>query len=131
MRLRKQVVILTAAVLLLGACGDGDADTALEQTPPETQEAAQNAEAAARDAMESLRTDAERFANELQSSDLPKAKQALLDKCRDVVERLRTERPDAVDQAERACERIQQTDVTNRDGWEQIKSDIARLNPPG
>ncbi len=131
MTVRKHLVMLMAPVLLLVACGDEDADMAQDRVSPQTEQAAQDAKAAARDALASLRTDAERFVNELQSTDAPKAKQALLDKCRDVLEKLRKENSDAVAQTERACERIQETDVSNRDAWEQIKSEIARLNPPG
>lgn len=129
--MRKQLVMLMAAVLLLGACGNEDADTAQDQVPPQAEETAQDARAAARDALASLRTDAERFVDELQTSDAPRAKQALLDKCRDALEKLRMENSDLVDEAERACERIQGTELTNRDAWEQIKNEIARLNPPG
>ncbi len=121
--------MLMAAVLLVGACGDEDADMAQERVPPQAEEVAQDASAATKDALASLRTDAERFVDNLQSSEAPRAKQALLDKCRDVLEKLRKDNSDAVGEAERACERIQETDVTNRDAWNQIRGEIRQLDP--
>ncbi len=121
--------MLMAAVLLVGACGDEDADMAQERVPPQAEEAARDASAATKDALASLRTDAERFVDNLQSSEAPRAKQALLDKCRDVLEKLRKDNSDAVGEAERACERIQETDVTDRDAWNQIRGEIRQLDP--
>lgn len=131
MRLTRHLALLVACVVLLVACGNEDADTAQDQVPPQAEETAQDASEATKDALASLRTDAERFVDELQTSEAPRAKQALLDKCRDVLERLRRDDSDAVPQAERTCERIQETDVTNRDAWNEIRAQIARLDPTG
>ncbi|MBW3614455.1 MAG: hypothetical protein KY439_03985 [Actinobacteria bacterium] len=95
----------------------------------ETQEAAGDVRQAAVDAWGSLKNDAERLVNEIQSNKDPNAKQELLERCRDSVDKLRDADSGQVDEAQSLCDRIQNTDVDAGEAWNEIKKEIAELNP--
>ncbi len=127
MRLTRHLALLVAAIVLLVACGDGDADTA-QDPPPQAEEVAQDASEATKDALASLRTDAERLLDEIRTQDAPRFKEELLERCRDALERLRQAESDAAQRAEQLCSRIQDTDVANADAWSDIKREIDQLD---
>lgn len=125
-RLLRLVAVITL-VTALGACGDDDADDVAR----EAEEAAQEVGEAAQDAWASLRTDAERLVDEIQTRNDPEAKQQLLDRCRDTLEELRqAESPDA-DRVAAVCDRIQDADVNDRDAWSDVEREISELDPTG
>ena len=124
----KLCTLVMAAAVALAGCGDDD-DTAADSVGQETQEAAQDARAAAQDLWASVRTDAERLLDEIRTQDAPRFKEELLQRCRDALERLRQAQSDAVAQVEQLCTRIQETDVGNADAWSDIKREIDQLDP--
>ncbi|MFP5377214.1 MAG: hypothetical protein ACLGIO_10615 [Acidimicrobiia bacterium] len=125
-RLLRLMAVITL-VTALGACGDDDADDVAR----EAEEAAQEAGEVAQDAWASLRTDAERLVDEIRTRNDPEAKDQLLDRCRDALEDLRqAESPDA-DRVAALCDRIQGTDVGDRDAWSDVEREISELDPTG
>lgn len=125
-RHRRALAAITIALgTLFVACGDDDVDT--EATQNTVEDAATDAREEAENAFASLRTEAERLLDEIQTRNAPEAKQALLDQCRDVLERLRKANSDQVDRVESLCDRIRDTDPTNSSVWQEVKDEIARL----
>ncbi|MGH9151603.1 MAG: hypothetical protein ACRD03_04155 [Acidimicrobiales bacterium] len=125
-RLFRLMAVITL-VAALGACGDDDADDVAR----EAEETAQEVGQAAQDARASLRTDAERLVDEIQTRNDPEAKQELLDRCRDTLEELRqAESPDA-ERVAATCDRIQDADVNDRDAWSDVEREISELDPTG
>ncbi|HVM02404.1 MAG TPA: hypothetical protein VM263_07005 [Acidimicrobiales bacterium] len=122
-----RLVAVITLVAALGACGDDDADDVAR----EAEETAQQAGEAVQDAWASLRTDAERLVDEIRTRNDPEAKDQLLDRCRGALEELRqAESPDA-DRMAALCDRIQDTDVGDRDAWSDVEREISELNPTG
>lgn len=122
----KAVLAVLATVLFLGACGeDGDVDT--EATRDTVEEAARDAREAAEDAFASLRTDGDRLIDEIRTMDAPQAKEQLLERCRDTVERLRKADSDRAEQVDSLCDRVRDTDVSDTDAWDKIKQELNEL----
>lgn len=122
-------MVAIAALSFVGCGDDGEsAGTGVEQ---QTEEAASDARAAARDAWASVRTDAERLIDEIRTQDAPRLKEQLLDRCRDALERLRESGSDRADEVDRLCNRVRDTDVTNTDSWTDIRQEIDQLQPAG
>lgn len=127
MRTRRAVLgIVLAFALVSGACGD-DVDT--EATRDTVAESAEDAREAAEKAFAELRTQGERLVDEVQTMNAPEAKEQLLDRCRDALERLRRAESDRADQVDSLCNRIRDADVENDDRWREIKDELSRLNP--
>lgn len=127
MRTRRAVLgIVLAFALVSGACGD-DVDT--EATRDTVAESAEDAREAAEKAFAELRTQGERLVDEVQTMNAPAAKEQLLDRCRDALERLRRAESDRADQVDSLCNRIRDADVENDDRWREIKDELSRLNP--
>ena len=125
-RHRRALATITIALgTLFVACGDDDVDT--EATQDTVEDAATDAREEAENAFASLRTEAERLLDEIQTRNAPEAKQELLDQCRDVLERLRKANSDQVDRVESLCDRIRDTDPANSSVWQEVKDEIARL----
>lgn len=123
---RKIVIVSMFALTgVLGGCDSGDVDTeatrgTIEQVGSEVQEAARNA-------MASLRTDIERFTDDIQTRNAPEAKKQLLDRCRDTLERLRKANSDSADRVSGICDRIEDTDVKDSSAWEEIKREVEQI----
>ena len=118
------LALIVAAAALVGACGDDDTD--VEQ---EAREATADARAAGQDAWASFRTDLERAVDEVDSLDDPKAKEELLESCRDTLESLRKAESAQADRVSAVCDRIRDTEADNRNSWEELKKEVAELNP--
>ncbi len=125
---RRILTVMLVGALTFTACGDDDGGTATDAVEQQTEEAARDARAAAQDAWASLRTDAERLLDEIRTQDAPRVKEELLERCRDVLERLRRAESDATQRVEQLCSRIQETDVANADAWSDIKRQIDQLD---
>ncbi|MDQ4130794.1 MAG: hypothetical protein M3133_07390 [Actinomycetota bacterium] len=127
MRTRRAVLgIVLAFALVSGACGD-DVDT--EATRDTVAETAEDAREAAENAFAELRTQGERLVDEVRTTNAPEAKEQLLDRCRDALERLRRAESDRADQVDSLCNRIRDADVENDARWGEIKDELSRLNP--
>ncbi len=120
------VALLVGAAVVLPACDDNDT---AQDVREQTEEVAEDAAAAAQDAWASLRTDAERLVDEIQTRNDPMAKERLLERCRDALEELRKAESDQADRAEQVCDRIRDTDVNDRDAWSDVKDRIEDINP--
>ncbi len=119
------IVVIAALATLLVACGDDGADT--EATPDTVEEAAGDARQEAENAFASLRTDAERLFDEIRTRNAPEVKQTLLDRCRDVVERLRQADSPNADRVDDLCNRIRDTDVKDAAAWQHVQDELAKL----
>lgn len=127
MRTRRAVLgIVLAFALVSGACGD-DVDT--EATRDTVAESAEDAREAAENAFAELRTQGERLVDEVQTMNAPEAKEQLLDRCRDALERIRKAEYNRADQVDSLCNRIRDAEVENDDQWREIKDELSRLNP--
>lgn len=122
-----RLMAVIALVTALGACGDDDADDLAR----EAEETAEEAGEAVQDAWASLRTDAERLVDEIQTRNDPEAKEQLLDRCRDTLEELRQAESPESDRVAAMCDRIQDTDVNDRDAWSDVEREISELDPTG
>lgn len=124
----RNILVATTLALagVLVACGADDIDT--EATRDTIEETGQEARQAAEEAMADLRTGAERFVDQMQTRDAPQAKQQLLERCRDVLERLRKADSDDAGRVESVCDRIRDTDVENASAWDEIKKEIEKLD---
>lgn len=120
-------LVLSGSVAL-AACGD-DADETAEDVRERTEEVAEDAASAAREAWATLRTDTERLVDEIQTRNDPRTKQQLLDRCRDALQKLREARSDQADRAEEVCDLIRDTDVNDRDAWSDVKDRVERIDP--
>ena len=119
------IISIFALSGVLAGCGTDDVDT--EATRDTIEQAGQSAQDAAREGMASLRTDAERFVDEIQTRNAPEAKQQLLDRCRDALERMRKAGSNDADRVAGICDRIQNSDVQNRPVWDEIKQEIEKI----
>lgn len=117
----------TALVLLGAACGGNGND--LETTQSSVAQASDSARSQAEDAFASLRTDAERFVDQIRTRNSPEIKQELLKQCRDIEERLRkADSPDA-GRVDKICNRIRDTDPSDDKVWSDIRKEINELRP--
>lgn len=127
MRTRAAVVGIALALALLSVgCGD-DVDT--EATRDTIAEGAEDARAAAENSFADLRTQGERLVDQVETRNAPEAKEQLLERCRDVLERLRKAGSNNADRLDSLCNRIRDTDVTNQQVWREIKDELRTLNP--
>ena len=118
------ISIFALAGVLIG-CSSDDVDT--EATRDTIEQAGGDVQDAAREGLASLRTDAERLVDEIQTRNAPEAKQQLLDRCRDALERLRRAGSNDADRVAGICDRIQNSDVGNRRAWDDIKQEIEKI----
>ncbi|MDQ4098713.1 MAG: hypothetical protein M3144_12715, partial [Actinomycetota bacterium] len=93
----------------------------------EAREAAGDVRAAAGQAWASLRTDSERIVDQIQTRNDPNAKQELLDRCRDSLEKLRRSNSNSADRVEQLCTRIRNTDVNARETWNDVRREINEI----
>ncbi len=127
MRGRRAVLgLVLAAALVSVACGD---DTDMEATRDTVAESADDAREAAENAFAELRTQGERLVDEVQTRNAPEAKEQLLERCRDALERLRRAESASADRVDALCNRIRDADVENDQLWGEIKDELRRLNP--
>ncbi len=124
----KLLSLVMAVAVASGGCGDDD-NSAAESVGQGTQEAAQDARAAAQDLWASVRTDAERLLDEIRTENAPRFKEELLQRCRDALERVRQAQSGAAAVVEQLCSRIQETDVGSAGVWADIKREIDHLDP--
>ncbi len=94
----------------------------------DVKDAAASAKQQAREAWASIRTDGERWVDRIQTRGDTGAKQELLNACRDALERLRKDNAGAADRVDRLCTRIRDTDVSNSSAWNEIQSELNRLD---
>lgn len=127
MTMTRKILLVTVFALggALAGCSSGDVGT--EATRDTIERAGDEAQEAAREGMASLRTDVERFVDDVRTRNAPEAKQQLLDRCRDELERLRKTNSDSADRVAGVCDRIQNTDITNMSAWNEIKQEIEKL----
>ncbi len=113
-----------AFAMLLPGCGDDEGGTAtrdtLEQTTADVRQEGE-------DALASLRVDAERLIDQIQTRNAPEVKQELLTQCRNIEERLRRADSEDAGRVDRVCNRIRDTDPANTDVWNEIKDEIQKL----
>ena len=123
---RKLLIASTFALsgVLVGCSSD---DMGTEETRDTIEQAGDEARNAARDGLASLRTDAERIADDVQARNAPEAKQQLLDRCRDALERARKANAENADRVERICDRIRDADIKNVSVWNEIKQEIEQV----
>jgi vacuolar-type H+-ATPase subunit H len=131
-----------------------DAQQAVQNAQPQAREAVSNAQQQARDAANaaqqqaqqsgvnvqdlrqqaraawaSVRVDSERLIDQIQTRNDPRAKQDLLDRCRNAQERLKTSNADAnAERVNELCDRIRATDVNNATAWDDIRTQFQRLD---
>jgi hypothetical protein len=113
-----------------GGCSEETENEARETATSlgqEARDAAGDLREAAGDAWASLRTDSERLVDEIQTRNDPKAKQDLLDRCRDSLEKLRRSNSDSAERVDRLCTRIRDTDVNAREAWNDVRRDINEI----
>ncbi len=127
MRGRRTVLcVLLALAMLSVACGD-DIDT--EETRDTAAERAEEAREAAENAIAELRTQGERLVDQIETRNAPEAKEELLNRCRDVLERLRKAASESAERVDSLCNRIRDADVENEGQWRDIKEELGKLNP--
>ncbi len=119
------IAVMAALATFLVACGADGVDT--EATPDTVEEAAGDARQEAENAFASLRTDGERLLDEIRTRNAPELKQTLLDRCRDVLERLRQADSPNADRVDDLCTRIRDTDVNDAAAWQQVRDELAKL----
>lgn len=122
---RAFIVALFALTGVFAACGTDDIDT--ETTQDTIEETAGDARQAAEEAFEELRTGGERLVDEIQTRNAPEAKEQLLDRCRDALERLRKADSDQAERVDDLCNRIRDADVSNSEAWNEIREEIEKL----
>ncbi len=122
------VALAVAMTLALAACGDDNGETTTETVEQQTEQAARDARAAAQDAWASVRTDVERLLDEIRTQQAPKFKEEVLERCRDTLERLRKAESESTERVEQLCSRIEETDASNADAWNDIKREIGEVD---
>jgi hypothetical protein len=70
----------------------------------------------------------ERLVDEIRTRNAPEAKQQLLDRCRDALERLREADSEDAERVESLCDRIRDTDIEDSSVWNDIKEQIEQLD---
>lgn len=128
---RRLLAFMFLMPLWLLACGDGAGDSVADRAKDnagkaadEAREATEDVQGAAQDAWATLETEAEGLVDRIQTGSDPLAKQQLLEKCRSRLESLRKAESDLAGKAEAICDRIRDTDVSDRRAWDEIKADI-------
>lgn len=117
---------LLGVAVMVGACTQEEA----EDVGQRVGEATEDAIAAAQDAWATLRTDADRLVDKIKTDDDSQAKEELLERCRDAVEKLRKAESDQAERLDEVCDRIRDTDASNSDSsWDEIKNRIEELSP--
>lgn len=111
---------LLFGIVAVAACTESDKEDA--------RNTAADAKQQAKDAWASLKTDGERLVDRVQTRNDPEAKQQLLDKCRDSLERLRKSDSSFADNVAKLCNQIRDADPGNSSAWNDIKSRIDQLN---
>lgn len=119
------IIAIFALAGVLTGCSSEDVDT--EATRDTIEQAGGNVQDAARESLAGLRTNAERLVDDIQTRNAPEAKQQLLDRCRDALERLRRAGSKDADRVAGICERIQNSDIENRPVWDEIKQEIEKI----
>ena len=124
----KRTLVVSAFVLagVLAGCGSDDIDT--EATGDTIEESAEDARVAGENAFAEFRTGGERLVDEIRTRNAPEAKQQLLDRCRDALERLREADSDDADRVDALCDRIRDTDIQDSSVWDEIKEQIEQLD---
>lgn len=112
---------VTLGLTLVG-CDDADVET--DATRDTIEEVGETASERAQEAFASLRTDSERLVDEIQTTNAPQAKEDLLERCRDVLERLREAESEAADRVGEICDRIRDADVEDAEVWDTIRDEI-------
>jgi hypothetical protein len=121
------VGLLVATTFGVACSDDGTVDTDRAQDQAET--SATQLREDARDAWASLRTDADRLIDELQTRNAPDVKEELLDRCRDTQEQFRESNDNTnADRVGDLCENIRDADPDAQNAWEQIKQELERLD---
>lgn len=123
-RYARMLAAIAVAVLFVG-CADDDVDT--EATQDTVEQAGNEAREEAEQAFATLRTNAERILDEIQTRNAPELKERLLDECRDALERLRRADSDRADRVEDLCDRIRDTDPSDSSVWRDVKDELGRL----
>ncbi len=125
MRGRRAVLgVLLALAMLSVACGN-DVDT--EETRDTVAETTEEAEEVAEDAFAELRTQGERLVDQIETRNAPEAKDELLNRCRDALERLRKAESESADRVDSLCDRIRDADVEDEELWRDIKEELGKL----
>jgi len=119
------IISIFALSGVLTGCSSDDVDT--ELTRDTIERTTQNVQEAARDGVATLRTDAERLVDDIQTRNAPEAKQQLLDRCRDALERLRKAGSNDADRVAGICDRTQNSEIENRPVWDEIKQEIEKI----
>jgi hypothetical protein len=121
------LVLLAAVVTGCSEETEDDARETATSLEQEAREAAGDLRKAAGDAWASLRTDSERIVDQIQTRNDPNAKQQLLDKCRDSLEKLRRANSNSAERVDQLCSRIRNTDVNAREAWNDVKREINEI----
>ena len=117
-------LLLALPLLLIGAvvaagCTEGD-ERAAEKT-------AKDAQQEAKDAWAELRTEGERLVDRVQRSNDAEAKQELLTRCRNVLERLRNVNDPNAGRVENYCDSIEATNPKDSTNWDTIRQRLREL----
>lgn len=123
--------LLVSAVLLAGCSDDAEEDVRRAATTigHGAKTAAGDIRAAAQDAWSSLRTDGERLVDEIRTGDDPQAREELLEKCRDTLEKLRQAESAEAGRVDRLCNRIRETGAQDGTAWADIERELQEMNP--
>jgi hypothetical protein len=116
-------VLVLAGALVAVAC-DANEDV----TRDSARDTGQSVQEEARQTWAGLRTDGERLIDQIQTRNDPEVKQQLLDRCRDVEERLRRENAPNVDRVNDLCDSIRDADPNDSAAWTEIKARIDDLD---
>ncbi len=111
--------------MLLSGCGDDEGDP--EARRDTVEETARDVRQEVEDALASLRVDAERLVDQVETRNAPSVKQELLTQCRNIEERLRKADSESASRVDRICNRIRETDLSDTNVWNEIKSEILEL----
>lgn len=126
MRVRRALLTLGVAALLLGACGDDDngEDTA-DRVEDTVEDAAEDVAEAADDAWATFRTGFERLVDEAVTGD-SEAQEELLDECRDALEGLRKADDPTADEVGELCDHIR--DADDETAWDELRAKFEELD---
>ena len=135
MTVRKIVISVALASLLVACGGDSnggqasdDTQGGVERVAEDVREGAEDAASAAAERLRtgwaSLETNAERLVDRIKTDGDSEAKQELLDDCRDRLQDARAAGSDQADRIEGLCDRVRDTDVNAGDTWDEIRKQI-------
>ena len=119
--------LLAAALVALSVVGIACSDDGTVDTD-KARDQAQSIRKETRDAWASMRTDGDRLVDQIQTRNDASAKQQLLDNCRKSVEEMRKNDAPNADQVNKFCDKVRDTDVSNRSGWDDVKNQFRELN---